>query len=101
MVRNHLFEIIDVVKDLVVDPTKYTLEESGLVSEICTSGDELSVAKIRLLAAGEDEEATNLVNLKNKIETELLKISGISEVVVKWRLLSDLSHCPTEIQHLF
>ena len=86
---------------IVVAPTSYTLEESGLVCELCTAGDNLNIAKVRLMIAGENEEIKEIIQLKQTLTTELTKISGIDEVNIKCRLFSDLSHCPKEIQHIF
>lgn len=101
MVKNRLFEITEAVSKVIVAPTSYTLAESGLVCELCIAGDELNTAKVRLMIAGEDDDVKVVRDLKAAITTELSKIQGINDIVIKCRLLSDLSHCPSEIQHLF
>lgn len=101
MVKNHLFEIVDVVGRTIVAPTSYTLAESGLVCELCTAGDQLNIAKVRLMIAGENEEIKEITQLKQTLTAALLEIPGIEEVSIKCRLFSDLSHCPAEIQHIF
>lgn len=101
MVKNQIFEVSETVNKIIVAPTTYTLAESGLVCEICVAGDELNTAKVRLMIAGEDDDVKVVRDLKEAITTELTKLSNINDVVVKCRLMSDLSHCPVEIQHLF
>lgn len=100
--KNNVFDIARILSEVIVEPTNYTLEESGLINEISVAGDQLNIAKIRLSGSGDGETLSeNAIKLENTITNTLTQVPGINNVRIKWRWFTDLSHCPTEIQHLF
>ena len=100
MLENKIFKIVDAVREIPISGTEYTLENSGLVYELCTAGDELNIAKVNVLASGEGDSKA-WVALDKLIEDTLLAIPDITEVKIHHRPHSNLSHCPKEIQKMF
>lgn len=97
--KNKLFDVVHVVANVIVPGTNYTLEESGLVNEIAIAGDELNIAKVKLLAS--DDNSGNWENLDEEIRKALYALEGIDIVKVKHRIDSPMGHCPQEIRQMF
>lgn len=100
MIANRIFQIIDTTRQIEIQNTPYNLEESGLIYEIATAGDELNIAKISFIASGE-ADSKSWILLNRLVEDTLLQIDGITEVKISHRPHSNLQHCPKEIQEKF